>query len=141
MQSDTHCRRGLFFDRNNTNTIMAFRGTKAIAAIYASSLVFWIATVLYREHTRRELSGLKRVRFTLFTLDCNGWCILHLLSYALMGWLAPEYWPAVVLIGTLFEFVEMFLSKASRFIEHNVAADTIINTVGVLSGVLLRTAL
>ena len=120
---------------------MAFTGTKAIAAVYGSSLIFWIATVLYREHTQRDITELKKVRFTLFSIDCNGWCILHFLSYALMGLLAPEYWPAVVLIGTLFELVEMFLSKTSRFVEHNVETDTIINATGVLSGVLLRTVL
>lgn len=107
-----------------------------IAVIYAISLAFWLGTIAYRSHVDRDIEGLKR---PLFAFACDGWCVLHFVSYALLGFLAPDYWYALILIGFLFEFVEMGASRLFRFVDYSIISDTLVNTAGVVLGVFVRT--
>ena len=106
-----------------------------IAVIYAISLAFWLGTIAYRSHVDRDIESLKT---PLFTFRCDGWCVLHFVSYALMGFLAPDYWYALILIGFLFEFVEMGASRLFRFVDYSIISDTLVNASGVVLGVFFR---
>lgn len=73
------------------------------------------------------------------TFECDGWCTLHFISYALMGFLAPSYWYILIILGFLFEFVEMGISRVIQFVDYAVIKDTLINTSGVIFGVFIST--
>jgi len=61
------------------------------------------------------------------------------MSYALMGFLAPSYWYILIILGFVFEFVEIGMSRVFKFVNYAVIRDTIINTSGVIFGVFIRT--
>lgn len=107
-----------------------------IIAICCISLCFFIATIAYRTYHNQDIRRLKTV---YLTLKCNGWCALHFISYALMGFLAPSYWYILIILGFLFEFVEIGISRMFKFVDYAVIRDTLINTSGVIFGVFIRT--
>ena len=61
----------------------------------------------------------------------------HFLHYIVLGYLAPNYWMLIIMIGILFEVVEIYLNKLSKYIDSKLIEDTITNTLGVIFGVLI----
>ena len=106
-----------------------------VVLIYVISLLFWGTIVLVREHRGRDVVTLRR---RYFTLDCNGWCIMHFMAYTVAGFVAPDYWWLLVACGVVFEYIEEYLESYSRFIDSNVLNDSLVNTGGIILGVFLR---
>ena len=105
-----------------------------IIIIYGLVILFWIITVIWREYKKKDIMILRNKILYIF----NGWSILHFVNYVLLGYFAPFYLKWVIIIGIIFEFVEipmgMFISK---YIDSKLILDTLVNTSGVLLGYLL----
>lgn len=109
-----------------------------ILVVYGISLLFWLSTLAYRTYTDREID---RLNEPLFTMQCDGWCALHFVSYAALGFLAPSYWHVLIVAGFLFELVELGLSLVVKFVKYNLVGDTLTNAGGIVLGVFLRLVL
>lgn len=78
----------------------------------------------------------KILRKELFGL--NGWSILHFINYIFLGYLAPDYVVQVIILGAIFELMEVPLSMyVSKYIDAKFVKDTIVNSVGAISGYLI----
>jgi len=102
-------------------------------------ILYWMSTLIYRHTSKRELDKLKNPVIGPF---CNGWCISHILYYIVIGYLSPEYWFHMTIIGILFEFFELLLSRLSlfglnRYINSYLISDPIRNTIGLIIGLIL----
>ena len=69
---------------------------------------------------------------------CNLWCFMHITLYIILSYLAPNYWWFLLGFGLFFEFIELYLSNFSKFIESNISTDLILNSIGILLGLLLH---
>ena len=56
------------------------------------------------------------------------------INYFLLGYLAPDYIIYAFIIGILFEYFEIFLSKMIKYVDGDVIKDTIINSIGLFLG-------
>lgn len=96
--------------------------------IYACVILYAVLTVTYRYLTNREFSRKE------YFYKCNHWCIGHIINYFLLGYLAPDYIIYAFIIGILFEYFEIFLSKIIKYVNGDVIKDTIINSIGLFLG-------
>jgi len=111
------------FNRELRNTII----------IYGIGITYWLLIVFYREYHQKDLLILKKN----IIFNCNGWCISHYLHYLILSYFSPSYWYYLILIGIIFEIIEIPLNKLSIYIDSKLIKDTITNTLGVLTGVIL----
>ena len=51
--------------------------------------------------------------------------------------MAPDYFWYLVLIGFLFEIAEIGLNKFSKYIDSKIVEDTMVNTSGLIFGLIL----
>ena len=114
------------------------RQLRYILVVYGISLLFWLSTLAYRTYTDREIDRLNK---PLFTMQCDGWCALHFVSYTAMGFLAPSYWHVLIAVGFLFELVELGLARVSKYVKYDLVGDTLTNAGGIVLGVFLRNVL
>mgnify|MGYP001362021322 FL=1 len=96
--------------------------------IYACVILYAVLTVTYRYLTNREFSRKE------YFYKCNHWCIGHIINYFLLGYLAPDYIIYAFIIGILFEYFEIFLSKIIKYVNGDVIKDTIINSIVLILG-------
>ena len=61
----------------------------------------------------------------------------HFLHYLILGYCAPRYWLFLIIIGIIFEIIEIPLNKVSKYIDNKLIKDSITNSLGVISGVIL----
>jgi len=97
-------------------------------------ILFWISIIVYRQVCDVDVNIMRDNVFN----NCNGWCVGHFIHYALLGFFAPSYWWLFMLIGHIFEYVELFLGKYFKYIDSKVVDDTLTNSAGVLCGLLLN---
>tara|TARA_B100000073_G_scaffold301537_1_gene268534 strand:+ start:5427 stop:5834 length:408 start_codon:yes stop_codon:yes gene_type:complete len=107
---------------------------KNILFLVFSSLIFWISLVIYRERVGKDILFLRRV---FSPTRCNGWCFLHFIHYTLLSYFAPDYWFYLILMGIIFELIEIPLNNVSKYIDSKLVEDTITNTLGVIFGMAL----
>lgn len=74
-------------------------------------------------------------RRTYARLDVNGWCIGHFVTYALLGYVAPDYWHHFIAIGVVFEAFELLIEDSVKFVDCKLMDDIVVNTLGVMCGV------
>ena len=55
----------------------------------------------------------------------------------LLGYFAPVYWKYLIIIGIIFELIEIPLNKLSKFIDGKLIQDPITNSLGVFTGLIL----
>ena len=93
-------------------------------------------SIIYRKIVHKDIEFLKN-KIGIYSL--NGWSISHLLLYIVLGYLAPDYWKELILIGVLFEIYEYFLEfiMKYKYVTSKLISDSIINSLGVLIGVLI----
>ena len=96
--------------------------------IYACVIIYALSTVIYRYLTNRKFKTKE------YFYKCNDWCIGHIINYFLLGYLAPDYIIYAFIIGILFEYFEIFLSKMIKYIDGHVIRDTTINSIGLFLG-------
>lgn len=96
--------------------------------IYTCVIIYGLLTIIYREITNRDFSNKK------YFYKCNHWCIGHIINYFLLGYLSPDYIIYAFIIGILFEYFEMYLSKITKYVHGNVLRDGIINFIGLALG-------
>ena len=105
-----------------------------IITLYAISIVFWLFLVFYREYNKTDVNILRKC---VIPKICNGWCFLHFIHYTFLGYLAPDYWKSLIVIGIIFELIEIPLNHLSKYIDSKLIMDTITNSSGVIFGLLL----
>jgi len=104
-----------------------------IIIVYGIVIVFWISLTVWREMNGRDIKILRKELFGL-----NGWSILHFINYIFLGYLAPDYVVQVIILGAIFELMEVPLGMyVSKYIDAKFVKDTIVNSVGVISGYLI----
>ncbi len=104
-----------------------------IIIIFTIGVSYWLLLVLYREINKKDINILRNN----IIFKCNGWCMSHFIHYIVLGYLAPTYWLHVIVIGILFEVVEIYLNKLSKYIDSKLFIDTITNILGVIIGILI----
>jgi hypothetical protein len=105
-----------------------------IIIIYGIVILHFLITIIWREYTKSDIK-LYRNKI-IFGLD--GWALLHFINYLALGYLSPNYIIHVLLIGIIFEFLELPLGKyVSTYINSKIYMDAIVNSVGGLTGYLL----
>ena len=107
-----------------------------IGIVYGISILFWISTIFYRNSVQH--GDLTELKTPLFTFTCDGWCVLHFVSYTLMGFLSPKYWFGLMVMGFVFELVEAIVATHVDYVNYQIVKDTIINSAGVVLGVFIR---
>ena len=103
---------------------------KNICILYLLSIIIWLLLVIYREITKRDIDCLR----TNIFFKCNGWCIGHFIHYVLLGYFAPNFIGILIILGILFELLEIPLNKASKYIDSKLVQDSIVNTIGLMVG-------
>lgn len=106
---------------------------KNAVILYIISIFFWGSMVIYREIKKQDVAILRKNIFG----NLNGWSLLHFIHYTALGYMAPDYFWYLVLIGFLFEIAEMGLNKFSKYIDSKIVEDTMVNTSGLIFGVIL----
>ena len=101
---------------------------------YNNYIYYWLLLVLYREINKTDINILRNN----IIFKCNGWCVSHFIHYMVLGFLAPNYWMFIIMIGILFEIIEIPLNTLSKYIDSKLLEDTITNTLGVIVGVLFH---
>ena len=114
------------------------RQSKNAMLIYGLGLIYWITLVLYREITQQDIHVLRKNMITINKSTCNGWCVSHFIHYLLLGYFAPKYWLYFILIGLLFEIMEIPLNHVSKYIDSKIIEDTVTNSMGVITGLCLH---
>ncbi len=96
--------------------------------IYVCVIIYFISTVSFRYLTNRDFKTKN------FFYKCNDWCIGHIINYFLLGYLSPDYIIYAFIIGILFEYFEIYVSKYIKYAEGDVLRDGIINFIGLALG-------
>ena len=109
------------------------RELRNIIILYGIAILYWLILVIYREFSKSDIHILRKN----IIFKCNGWCISHFLHYLLLGYCAPRYWLFLILIGIIFEIIEIPLNKVSKYIDSKLIEDSITNSLGVICGVIL----
>ena len=73
-----------------------------VIIVYGFVLVFWISLTIWREMNKRDVKILRKELFGL-----NGWSLLHFINYIFLGYLAPDYVIVVIILGAIFEIMEI----------------------------------
>ena len=102
--------------------------------LYGFALIFWLSLVFYREFNNTDIVLLRKNIMSI----CNGWCFGHFIHYMLLGYFAPSYWKYIIIIGIVFELIEILLNKASKYIDSKLIEDSITNTLGLFTGLILH---
>ena len=104
-----------------------------IIIVYGIALVFWISLTIWREINKKDVKILRKEIFGL-----NGWSLLHFINYIFLGYFAPDYLIQVIILGAVFEIIEIPLGMyVSKYIDAKFVKDTIVNSVGAISGYLI----
>ena len=104
-----------------------------IIIVYGIVLVFWISLTIWREINKKDVKILRKEIFGL-----NGWSLLHFINYIFLGYFAPDYLIQVIILGAVFEIMEIPLGMyVSKYIDAKFVKDTIVNSVGAISGYLI----
>jgi energy-coupling factor transporter ATP-binding protein EcfA2 len=102
-----------------------------IIAISVGMFCFWICVVIYRIIIQRDLQCLR----SSTTIEVSGWAAGHMLHYALVAYLAPQYVMICLLLGTAFEYVEELVAACGvQFVDARPFEDTIVNGLGAAIG-------
>ena len=109
------------------------RQVRNILILFGISLTYWLFLVFYREFLNQDILMLRKN----IIFGCNGWCLSHFLHYLFLGYMAPKYWLYIILIGMLFEIIEIPLNKLSKYIDSKIILDSLTNTLGVITGLIL----
>tara|TARA_B100001287_G_scaffold276826_1_gene289819 strand:+ start:6672 stop:7067 length:396 start_codon:yes stop_codon:yes gene_type:complete len=105
-----------------------------IIIIYGLVILFWIITVIWREYKKKDIMLFRKKILYIF----NGWSVLHFINYTFLGYFAPFYLKEVIILGILFELLEIPMGMLiSKYIDSKLILDTIVNTSGALLGYLL----
>ena len=105
-----------------------------IIIIYGFVILFWIITVIWREYKNKDIVLFRKKILYIF----NGWSLLHFINYAFLGYFAPFYLKEVIILGILFELLEIPMGMLiSKYIDSKLLLDTVVNTIGALLGYLL----
>ena len=104
-----------------------------IIIVYGIVLVFWISLTIWREINKKDVKILRKEIFGM-----NGWSLLHFINYIFLGYFAPDYLIQVIILGAVFEIMEIPLGMyVSKYIDAKFVKDTIVNSVGAISGYLI----
>lgn len=104
-----------------------------IIIVYGIVIVFWVSVTIWREINKRDIKILRKGMFGL-----NGWSMLHFINYIFLGYLAPNYVMQVIILGAIFELMEVPLGMyVSKYIDAKFVKDTIVNSVGAILGYLI----
>ena len=101
--------------------------------INAVTIIYWIITLIYREYNKKDITFLRNNVIGI----CDGWCVSHFIHYVILGYFASTYWPYIIVLGIIFEFIEMALSKVNNYVDSQIIKDPITNTLGLFIGILL----
>ena len=104
----------------------------------------------------------KVFRFPIFNFAVSHWPILHFILFAIGGFMVPQYWKHLIIIGIVWEIIESIMkvittkknkkikSKRVRIDDNTVEyttywdssfKDIIFNSTGVLCGIFLRSVI
>ena len=117
---------------------MPQRDVLKVLFVYGIVVVFWGCACITR--TLQRSSSCTAVIDQTW-VDIKGWSIGHFFHYMILGFIVPRWWLCYIAAGVAFELVELLLSKWSEYVHGAVVKDTIINTIGVMTGVGLRAVL
>ena len=111
------------FDRQLKNAII----------IFGAGISYWLSLVFYREYNKRDVIILRKN----IIFKCNGWCVSHFVHYLLLGYFSPKYYRQIIVTGIVFEIIEIPLNRLSKYIDSKLVEDSVTNTMGILTGLLL----
>ena len=104
-----------------------------VIIVYGIVVVFWISLTMWREMNKKDVKILRKE-----LLGLNGWSLLHFINYIFLGYLAPDYVVQVIILGAIFEIMEIPLGMyVSKYIDAKFVKDTIVNGVGAILGYLI----
>lgn len=104
-----------------------------IIIVYGIVILFWVSVTIWREMNKKDIKILRKEIFGL-----NGWSMLHFINYFFLGYLSPNYVIQVIILGAIFELMEIPLGMyVSKYIDAKFVKDTIVNSVGAILGYLI----
>tara|TARA_B100001094_G_C18127613_1_gene770376 strand:- start:371 stop:784 length:414 start_codon:yes stop_codon:yes gene_type:complete len=105
-----------------------------IIIVYTIVIIFWLLTVMWREFNDKDIELYRKN----ILLGFNGWSLLHFINYLFLGYFAPDYIIQVIVIGIIFELMEIPLGMfVSKYIDSKILMDTLVNTIGTITGYLI----
>lgn len=110
------------------------RQKKNMIVIYITSLILLIIFIgIIKLCARDDLENLTNS----YIFNITGWNILHLVLYTLLGYFAHTLWIIIIIIGVLFECLEIIVNSLITKIGYDIIGDTIVNIFGLLFGIIL----
>lgn len=106
---------------------------KNLVIVYSISAVIFFSVFFIRQLFDTDFEY-----FNKSFQGCNLWCFKHIILYTILSYLSPKYWWFLLGFGLFFEFIELYLSKFTKYINSNISTDLIFNSIGILLGLLLH---
>ena len=70
-------------------------------------------------------------------LNIKGWTLTHITLYTFLGYFAHSLWYILIIIGFIFEIIELIINSLFTEFEYRFLKDPIANTFGILIGIIL----
>ena len=110
------------------------RQKRNMFVIYGIGILMLLIILIYTKiHNRTHFKFLSKPCI----FDIKGWTMTHVILYILLGYFAHSLWYLLIIIGFIFEIVELFIDKLIICLEYRMLDDPITNTVGLLFGIIL----
>jgi hypothetical protein len=110
------------------------RQKRNMFVIYGIGLIMLLIVLIY-------IKTYNTTHFNFLSKPCifniKGWTLTHVILYTFLGYFAPSLWYLLIIIGFLFEIVELLIDKLIMCLEYRMLDDPIANTVGLLFGIIL----
>lgn len=111
------------------------RQLRILILIYTIVSVLLLITVILRHIIKKDFLSMK---YKPFNKNCDLWCVSHFIMYLFLGYFSPKYWYISFFLSILWEYFELYCEKLNINVKSNIPEDIIINSLGLLLGVLIN---
>ena len=108
---------------------------RSLILIYTIISILLLITIIIRHIKKKDFLSMK---YKPFKKNCDTWCLSHFIMYLLLGYYSPNYWYISFTISILWEYFELYCEKLNIHVTSNIPGDIIINSLGLLLGVLVN---
>ena len=111
------------------------RQLRILILIYTIVSVLLLITIIIRHIIKKDFLSMK---YKPFKKNCDLWCVSHFIMYLFLGYVSPKYWYISFFLSILWEYFELYCEKLNINVKSNIPEDIIINSLGLLLGVLIN---
>ena len=109
-----------------------------LRTIYLTTVVILLCIVLIRTYVNDDFFVTSMKTKIIQNINCDYWCLSHLIMYILLGYYAPQYWYISFILSIIIELLEEYMKKNNIKIYPSLKKDIITNTLGLILGLIIR---